>query len=176
MLRYLLFTDISLSPQKKHSVGGYLFIEAHELSAWESLEPQQISAILYPRIEWRVFQNNKSTFAEITTMIYAVEQCLEKNPQQITIYTDCQSLVDLLDSRLAKLSAAEYRTRSGKILANAEVYKDLLALTKKIDLVAIKIKGHASQSQRTTIEAKIFAILDAAVRKRLRLDLENLDL
>ena len=129
---------------------------------------------LYTKLDdlvvYRKYISKKSTWSEIKIVIDALNflhQNLE-SIQKIEIYTDCQSLCDLLGKRKEKLQKNNFTTRAGWVLHNANLYKELFEITEKFQIQTLKIKGHSSISYRSTLQEKIFAVLDKCSRKKLR--------
>lgn len=163
-----IFTDAAISPQQTIAVGAYLYLDQNHLQKLTDCSIEQLTRELADRMTYQKYNSKKSTWTEIQNVIDALtflQNQSEKN-NNVTIYTDCQSLCDLLGKRKAKLQKSNFITRSGKILQNADLYQKLYAIADCFQISIIKIKGHASQ--RITIEEKIFSVVDKLCRKKLR--------
>lgn len=114
------------------------------------------------------FCSKKSTFVEISTAIFAIQWLKERysNISSLTLYTDCQSLVDLIHRRKEKLIANNFSTKSGKFLGNRDLYIELFQTIQDVNIAIVKVKGHI-RNPETAIE-KIFATVDQELRKKLR--------
>ncbi len=167
--RILLFTDASVSPQSGLGVGASLVVEAQDLY---DLDPSEIASQFEHRIHFEVFSSNKSTFVEIRTAMNAVKSHIleQEGEVHVNLYTDCQSLCDLLNHRLKKLVTQGYTSGSGHLLAHAELYAELFQLSQTVSLTPIKMDGHVKLS--ISPEEKIFSFLDKSVRKKLRKHVE----
>jgi ribonuclease HI len=165
---HIIFSDAATSPQQEIAIGAFIVITPNDIENYAKLTAENLQNIIANTIVYRSYKTKKSTWAEMTTIITALHDLEpQENPiKKVTIYTDCQSLCDLLGRRKLKLQENDFRTRSGKTHPNADLYKTLFAITEKFHLTAIKIKGH--DTQRLTIEEQIFSILDRLSRKKLR--------
>jgi ribonuclease HI len=90
---YLIFSDASFNPKSKVGVGGYLIIPKDKLSAINYLSEELINI--------QVVRNTKNTRLEVETVIRALESFKKGNidNSKISIYTDCQTVCDLLKRR-----------------------------------------------------------------------------
>jgi ribonuclease HI len=166
----LIFTDAATSPKIGISIGAFLSLDQQEMNKYSQYSHADLLAHLTNIIIYKEYKSQKSTWSEIKTVIDALYTIQENRgcASPIEIYTDCQSLCDLVGRRKEKLEKNNYITKTGKILSNAALYKELFAITEKFQLNIFKMKGHDSASKRTTIQGKIFAILDKLSRKQLR--------
>lgn len=166
----LIFTDAATSPQKNIAVGAYLYLNRSDLQKYIDCSMEDLSDKLNNLIVYQKYVSKKSTWSEIKNVIDSLNS-LQKQSNRLTnveIYTDCQSLCDLLGKRKDKLLKTNFITRSGKILANADLYKELYAIVDQFNISTFKIKGHDSQSNRTRIEERIFSVIDKLCRRKLR--------
>jgi ribonuclease HI len=166
----LIFTDAATSPQRCIAVGAFLCLRQQELDAYAEFTQTDLFAKFVNSIIYKEYESKKSTWSEIRTVIDAL-YLIQKNcseGQHIEIYTDCQSLCDLMQTRKEKLEKNNFITRTGKVLQHADLYKELFAITGKFHIRIIKIKGHASAANRLSVPEKIFSILDKLSRKKLR--------
>jgi ribonuclease HI len=174
--RMLIFTDAATSSKCGIAIGAFLFLEQRLVNEYAGYSNEELFRKISERVVYKKYFSKKSTWSEIRTVIDAL-QVLEENIAtgfNVEVYTDCQSLCDLLTRRKAKLEQSNFITRSGKVLANAELYKELFAVTNKFRLSTFKLKGHTSVSHRLTLPEKIFAILDKSSRKELRAMVEEM--
>src|SRR3990167_904163 len=93
-----IFTDAATSPQAGVAVGAFLCIDERYLINYAEFSMEMLSAELSDKVVYSEFASNKSTWAEIKTAIHALDSALNitKPGCKIEIYTDCQSLCDLL--------------------------------------------------------------------------------
>lgn len=153
MDEYLLFTDGSVNPQKKIGFAAFLFIKKEELN----------SSNLKEKIKLKEFANTSSTKLEIQTLLWALNSIEVK---KLTIYTDCQNIITLLDRR-EKLEKSNFHTKTGKLLNNHNLYKEFFLFLDKIDCEFIKVKGHKKNSLKDNID-KVFNLVDKGSRNALR--------
>lgn len=166
----LIFTDAATSSKSEIAIGVILFLENCLFDDYIDYSNDDLFKIISEKVIYKKYFSKKSTWSEIKTVIDAL-QILEESDEtnfNVEIYTDCQSLCDLLTRRKEKLEQSNFMTRSGKVHANAELYKELFVMTNKFHINISKIKGHTSKSQRLTLPEKIFAIIDKLSRKELR--------
>jgi ribonuclease HI len=165
-----IFTDAATSPQAAIAVGAFLYFDEEYIKTYAEYNIEMLTAALSQKIIYKKYQSKKSTWSEIKTVLDALD-FLQKQIAlncQIEIYTDCQSLCDLLERRKDKLIKNHFMTRQGKLLQHAELYKELFKKTQELKIHVFKIKGHQSIVHRQTLQEKIFAILDKLSRKKLR--------
>jgi ribonuclease HI len=165
-----IFTDAATSPQTGVAVGAFLCIDERCIANYAEFSMRMLSTELSDKVVYIEFVSNKSTWSEIKTAIHALDSVL-KNAQadcRIEIYTDCQSICDLLGKRKEKLEKNKFMTRDGKLLPHANLYKELFALTEKLKVQIFKLKGHHPTSHHLTEQERIFSLLDKLTRQRLR--------
>lgn len=165
-----IFTDAATSPQMNVSIGAFICVDKDLLQQYAECNAQDLNNKLIDQIVYQQYSSKKSTWSEIKTAIDALHFVHANLPfiRKIEIYTDCQSLCDLLNKRKEKLQNNNFITRTGKTLNNANLYKELFECVEKFEIQVLKIKGHSSTASRLTIQEKIFAALDKLSRKKLR--------
>jgi len=165
-----IFTDAATSPQAGVAVGAFLFFDEQDIDRYAECSIEILSAKLSDKVVYTEFESNKSTWAEIKTVVNALDTVLKNSEQgrKIRIYTDCQSLCDLLGRRKEKLEKSNFITRAGKPLQHANLYKELFAIAAQFQIQTFKMKGHHPKSCRLTLQERIFSLLDKLVRQRLR--------
>jgi ribonuclease HI len=166
-----IFTDASTSSQACIAVGVILILTPTQIQTCTTLSDLALLNFISQEIIYQTYSSKKSTWSEIKTIIDALNRIREKNPtiRWIEIMTDCKSFCDLMTRRKEKLIQENFITKSGKILNNAELYKQVFSIAKHFELSIVKIKGHQTSENRLTIYEKIFAIVDKLSRKKLRL-------
>lgn len=154
MEQLLLFCDGSVNPQRKIGFGAYFIFDAK---------------LTNQNIKIQRFEKTSSTKLELEILICAFDNFKYTN-EEIIIYTDCQNILSLIERR-EKLESNNYKTSTGKIVKNHELYKKFY---KKIDrinknskCIFKKVKGHKKSSQKDDID-KLFNLVDKASRKALR--------
>ncbi len=151
-------------------------MEQKDIDQFIELSPEQLSNQLENRVSYEIYKSKKSTWSEIKTVIHALQSLqkqFDQRNQKIEIYTDCQSLCDLLGRRKEKLEENNFITSRGSLLQNAELYKELYLITNKFQVIIFKVKGHQAKSNTMVWQEKIFTILDKLSRKKLRSVLKN---
>jgi len=145
-----LFCDGSVNPQSKIGFGAYFIYD-------ETLENQNIFI--------KKFENTSSTKLELEVLLWALDDEDLKNAE-ITVFTDCQNILTLLDRR-EKLEKNSYLTKTGKKVKNEELYKIFYSKIKKLNLNFVKIKGHKKTALKDELD-NLFNLVDKASRKALR--------
>lgn len=170
MNRILLFTDISTNPKLKIGFGAYLVIPESDLN-------ENSSDIVKEEAKVRKFESTSSTKLEIETLLWALEE-LEKYPKEIalycnlTIYTDSQCIVGLLNRRNRLEYYGFKSSRTKKELNHAVLYQRFYSFSDRLKFEVVKLKGHSKSAEKDILH-KIFSNVDKGARKALR---EYLDL
>ena len=115
----IIFSDAATSPQTGISVGAFLCLDQEYINNLTERSLADLTANLSKLIVYNQYKSKKSTWSEIKTVIDALH-IIQKNTkpgQVIEIYSDCQSLCDLLNRRKEKLVKSNFITRTGKISA-----------------------------------------------------------
>ena len=154
MKKILLFCDGSVNPQKKIGFGAYFIYDAN---------------LVNQDIKIKRFEDTSSTKLELEVLLWALENLKSKN-EELLIYTDCQNILGL-EKRREKLESNNYKTSTGKVIKNNELYKSFYKMTDNIKVNAkftfIKVEGHKKSSQKDDID-KLFNLVDKASRRALR--------
>ncbi|MEQ1723887.1 MAG: RNase H family protein [Pseudobdellovibrio sp.] len=166
--KLFIYTDASFNASESLAVSGFLFFD-NEAS-------NTSNEVLETSIETYSFKVKNNIRAEIMGANYCLKKIndeiklkeIDIKSLEINLYSDCQTLTDLL-MRRDKLLAKNFISGKKKTeLANADLYKEFYAI---YDLVKPKIhwvKGH-SKSEGQSVIQKNFQIIDQKVRKELRL-------
>lgn len=145
-----LFCDGSVNPQEKIGFAAYFIYDENSLNQ---------------NIKIKKFENTSSTKLELEALLWALDNENLKN-NRITVFTDCQNILNL-EQRREKLESNNYKTSSGKIVKNYELYKKFFIITDDLDFTFEKIKGHKKSSLKDQTD-KLFNLVDKASRKALR--------
>lgn len=167
MNSFALFTDVSVNPQRKLGVGGYLLlpvpcleIEAH------NIDPDKMTALL--RV--RRFAGTSCTTLEVQTVVWAVQEIHRElsgsAPGILQIYTDSQCVSGLLGRRAALEKSGFIARSSGRPLAHAGLYREFYAAYDRIGFQLIKVAGHSPAGSHDSVR-RIFSYVDRGVRKAL---------
>lgn len=170
MDKILIFTDAATSPTMHISVGAFLFLDEIQMQNFSDCTINDLYSKLSNMIIYQQYASKKSTWSEIKNVIDSLNFIYKKFGvvRNIEIYTDCQSLCDLLGRRKEKLQRTNFITRAGKILPNADLYRELFSIAEKFQIQTFKMKGHHSKSNRVSLQEKIFDVLDKLSRQKLR--------
>jgi len=166
-----VFTDAATSPQAGVAIGIFLCLEKRDIDILKELTIEQLSDQLANKVSYIKYKSKKSTWSEIKTFIHALHSIqiqIEQPIQKIEIYTDCQTICDLLGRRKEKLEKNNFITKSGRLLQHAELYKELYVIANKFQVNTFKVKGHQSKSQSMLWQEKIFYVIDKLSRQQLR--------
>lgn len=165
----LIFSDAATSSKMNMAVGAFLCLNRKNMQDYAEFSIEDLYSKLVNSVMYQKYNSKKSTWSEIKIVIDALNYLNNSQSiRKIEIYTDCQSLCDLLGKRKKTLQKNNYLTRTGKIINNADLYKELYTISEKFQIDTFKIKGHNSKSNRTILQEKIFSILDKLSRKKMR--------
>ena len=89
--------------------------------------------------------------------IYAVIaglNCLKKDPCSVTVYSDSAYTVNAFNEGwIYSWIKNGWKKADGKEVQNAELWKELYALTKKHEVKFVKVKGHADNEYNNRCDA-----------------------
>ncbi len=170
MDKIIIFTDAATSPTMHIAIGAFLFLDQQQMQSFAECSINDLYYKLRDEIIYHQYSSKKSTWSETKTVIDSLKYIHKKfnTIPNVEIYTDCQSLCDLLGKRKEKLQKNNFITRTGKVLQNADLYQELFLIAEKFKIQTFKIKGHHSKSNRMSLQEKIFDVLDKFSRKKLR--------
>lgn len=173
MSSFALFTDVSLNPQRKLGIGGYLLVPASFLETGPHvIESGDVSA----RLEIMRFGETSSTKLEVQTVLWALEHSREKltGPAggDLRIYTDSQCVAGLLGRRSGLEGVDFISKRSGRPLSNAPLYRAFYAAHDQLGFQVIKVAGHSRAGSHDTIQ-RTFSYVDQEVRRALTIWLDS---
>ena len=152
-----LFTDGSVDPKSRVGFGAFLFLDKIELEL--SMEA------LCSKIEVKRFEDTSSTQLEIETVLWALDTA-DCQPKRMIIYTDSQNTHSLVERR-ARLESSHFRSKSGKPIKHAELYRRFYQHLDTTQIELKKVKGHQRQKDKDSI-ARIFTLVDRAARRAQR--------
>jgi len=164
-----LFTDVSLNPQLRLGIGGYLLLPLSLLAGKpHAIVPSELSA----RLQIRRFTETSSTKLELQTLLWALEYSRQEisasAPGSLQIYTDSQCVAGLLGRRAGLINSDFVAKRSGRPLANAVLYRAFYEAHEQLGFQLHKVAGHSPAGSHDTVR-RIFAHVDREVRKALGL-------
>ncbi|MBK5275094.1 MAG: hypothetical protein JJE30_08590 [Desulfuromonadales bacterium] len=170
MISFALFTDVSLNPQRKLGIGGYLLVPV----SFPDVEPQDIEqGEVTARLVIKQFAEISSTTLEVQTLLWALENVREEITSQaggvLRIYTDSQCVAGLLGRRAALENSDYIAKRSGRPLGNAQLYREFYAAYEQLGFQVCKVSGHSPACTHDTVQ-RIFSYVDRGVRKALKQD------
>ena len=172
MNSFALFTDVSVNPQRKLGVGGYLLVPVQFLeNEPHDIERSEVSA----RLKIKRFAETSSTKLEVQTVLWALEDSREElagsAPGSLRIYTDSQCVAGLMGRRAGLTNSEFLAKRSGRPLTNATLYREFYAAYDQLGFQLIKVPGHSRADSHDTVQ-RIFSYVDREVRKALALWLD----
>jgi ribonuclease HI len=176
MNSFALFTDVSLNPQRRIGVGGYLLVPVSFLAA----APHDIAqGEVTARLKTRWFAETSSTKLELQTLLWALENSREELSGSafgsLLVYTDSQCIAGLLRRRAGLINGDFVARRSGRTFINASLYRAFYEAFDRLGFKVLKVQGHSRASSHDTVQ-RIFSFVDREVRKALTLCLESPDL
>ena len=169
---FALFTDVSLNPQRKLGIGGYLLVPVSLLN----MEPHDIKqAEVSARLTTKRFAETSSTRLEVQTVLWALEDSREMLAGSafgsLQLYTDSQCVAGLLRRRENLVTSDFIAKRSGRQLSHAQLYREFYAAYDQLGFQVIKVSGHSPADTHDTVH-RIFSSVDRDVRKALALWLD----
>jgi ribonuclease HI len=169
MSRFALFTDVSVNPQRKVGVGGYLLVPGSFLeSEPHDIEQGELSA----RIKIKMFSETSSTKLEVQTVLWALDDLRKEFtssiPGTLQIYTDSQCVAGLVRRRDGLIRSDFIAKRSGQPLTNALLYREFYAAHDRLGFKLIKVPGHSPACTHDAVQ-RIFSCVDREVRRALTL-------
>jgi len=161
-----LFTDVSVNPQRKVGVGGYLLLPAQFLEKAHDIEQCELSAL----IKTKGFTETSSTKLEVQTVLWALDNLREEltgsAPGSLQIYTDSQCVAGLVRRR-ARLTECDFvAKRSGRPLTNATLYREFYSAYDQLGFQLTKVPGHSIAHSHNTVQ-RIFSYVDRDARNAL---------
>jgi ribonuclease HI len=166
---WALFTDVSLNPERRLGVGSCLLVPASLLnSAPDAIEQAAVTA----RLQFRRFAETSSTRLEVQTVLWGVEMyrehCDRCGTGRLQVYTDSQCVVGLPGRRGGLEANGFVAARSGRLLANAPLYRALYAVHDELGFDLIKVAGHSRAGDHGSVQ-RIFSYVDRGARRALSL-------
>ncbi len=167
MSRFALFTDVSVNPQLKLGIGGFLLVPVAFLEG----EPHDIKqSEVAARLKITSFADTSSTKLEVQTVLWALEESRDKligsAPGSLQIYTDSQCVFGLVKRRASMIKNGYNSKRTGQPLTNAILYREFYAAYDLLGFQLVKLPGHSRASAHDTVQ-RIFSYVDRGVRKAL---------
>lgn len=113
------------------------------------------------------FSPCSSTSLELKTLLWALGE-LGADAPGVTVYTDSQTIVGLLERR-SGLESTGFCSRGGKLLSQASLYREFYDAYDRLTFGIVKLKGHRPKSEKSR-EELLFTSVDRASRSALRAD------
>lgn len=169
MITFALFTDVSVNPQRKLGIGGYLLIPVTFLEN----EPHEIErGALSAQLKIKRFTDTSSTKLELQTVLWALEDLRDElagpAPGTLQVFTDSQCVTGLLGRRKHLTENDYISKRSRQPLPHALLYRELYAAYDRLNFQLNKVTGHSPSCTHDTAR-RIFSYVDREVRKELTL-------
>ena len=181
--KFLFFSDASFDKNSKTGVGGFLCLSrgnlnsaSPSLSSFHSSEKLDLSV---PSIMTKTFTCKSCVEAELNTVIWLMQLIVAEKLSEashaasieVTIYTDSQSVAQLL-TRRSKLESLQFQSkRSKKQLTYASSYRLFFTLVDQVRPNIIWVPGHQPVKSRQPIN-EFFSLIDCATRAALRNNLK----
>jgi len=167
MNSFALFTDVSVNPQRKIGVGGYLLVPVSFLSVdVHDIDQDELSAL----IKIKRFAETSSTKLELQTLLWALEDSREEltgsSFGSLRLFTDSQCVAGLLRRRTGLVESDFIAGRSARPLANAPLYRAYYEAFDRLGFQVTKVPGHSRAGSHDTVQ-RIFSYVDREVRRAL---------
>lgn len=161
MNNYAIFVDGSVNPQSGIGSGAFLLLKEEALT---QLSNATINNNLSDQIQTQRFDNTSSTHLELEALLWALS--LSPASASLTVYTDCQNIIRL-PQRKQRLQDKNYCNSAGEQLSLAHLYKLFYQQHTALNFTLTKLKGHKSQSEKTTLDL-LFSLVDKKARTTCR--------
>ncbi len=163
-----LFTDVSLSPQRRLGMGASLLVPAALL---EGTPDSIIKSEINKLIALRRFTDTSAARLEVQAVLWALNEYRDKSKpygsEKLSLHTDSQCVAGL-PGRRAKLEACEFLSRrTGRPLKNTSLYRKFYEHHDALKFDVIKVKGHAPASDHDTAQ-RLFSLIDKKARNALK--------
>lgn len=155
-----IFTDGSSDPVSKIGYGAMLAVDESDLRSLDELRD---------KVETIRFELCSSSDLEIQVANWAICS-LSGTVGEVRLYTDSQTLLRLPERREG-LVVSGFRSASGEILRNAELYREFYDEIDRLDIELFKVKGHQPGRDKTRLD-RLFSFVDKAARRALRSELK----
>lgn len=152
-----LITDASFDPQRKRGVAGFIKIEAANIDALAK-DP--------PNVFIKFLKESSSSRMELQAVLWSLEN-ITRSSEPVVLYTDYEAVIKLNDRRKILEQRNFKSLKSGKLLANADLYQRFYQLFDALNPDIIWLKGHKPKYQQSPIET-LFASVDRKTREELR--------
>jgi len=167
--KFYIYSDASFYKAKLVGVSGFLIFRS-------SVE-HEAGVLPLSLIRTVTFQEKTNIRAELKGILSALETATAEIKRigekevleniEVNLYTDCQTVTQLL-MRREKLEASSFLSHRKKtILPNADLYKTFFELYDRLRPRVFWVKGHSPQRGQNLIQ-KNFRMIDQIVRKELR--------
>jgi len=150
-----VFTDGSANPQLKIGYGAFLAVSSLCISLEEAKHLVVVNR----------FENTSSTKLELQILLLALNKVGSDNCH-VVVYTDSQNIIGL-PNRRERFEKTDYRSKSGKLIANRELYLEFYQLTDRLPCEFVKVSGHKVSGQKDCVD-QFFTLVDRASRAALR--------
>lgn len=155
LTKLLLFTDGSVHVRSGIGYGAFLLVSDDDFSP-DSLKK---------KIQVKRFESTSSTRLELQVFLWALGK-IDKNIEELTVYSDSQNLSGLL-TRRQRLEQNNFHSKTKRPLKNTDLYQVLFTILDKYKIQFVKVKGHKPSKEKNSID-RIFSLVDRASRKALR--------
>jgi ribonuclease HI len=159
MSDFILMTDGSVDTQKRIGYGAFLLLPSEQNT--------RSVAELAEKVQLRRFEQTSSTRLELQTLLWAFDQ-LPEEINQLKVYTDSHNIISLLQRR-QRLERDNFIATSGKLLSQAELYRQFYQRIDLLNCSFIQLQGHQPDREKGVIE-RLFTLVDRASRRALRAD------
>ncbi len=111
------------------------------------------------------FESCRSSSLELMAFLWALNQWGDAFPD-LQVHSDSQTIIDLPERR-SSLEESGFRSKSGRPLSQAGLYREFYDAMDRFAPALVKRKGHRRKVEKTRDDL-IFALVDKRARKALR--------
>jgi len=158
---FLVFADGSSDPATKIGYGAVLMFAESEIPSGNELERFVLAKRFYP---------TSSSRLELETVLWALET-VPVGASEIRLFTDSQTIAGL-GNRRASLESSRFRSKSGKLLKQGDLYRKFYDIVDTLEVTIEKLAGHKPRAEKGEMD-RFFSMVDRASRLALRRELNR---
>lgn len=169
-----IYTDASYCKKTQTGVGGFVLLES-SIDCEPGCGDNDCNLV-----HTHTFSEKNNIRCEFTALFFAIDyltqllakpenNILKNHSEQIalTIFTDCQTIAGLPERRHRLVSKEFCSNKTGRPLANKDLYLAFYEMFDRFSPSIVWVKGHLAAKDRTAIH-NTFHLVDKTTRQKLR--------
>ena len=101
------------------------------------------NSIVIPDISQRVWGAQTNQRAELMAAVTGLKAVIDAGYERVTLYTDSMYVCDGATSWVKNWLAKDFRNNRKNPISNQDLWKELITLSKDIEIDYVKVKGHS---------------------------------